>query len=144
MLKSNFLTRYGVEPFFILDKNWFSEDSTITMAHTGSKHAWFGPKCAYSNPYFAHFVHSVHTYVKYNGGKWGCVVPSFCNLDTLPGCGKSCREVLQSGGDTLRNGLNDGLDATFIMLKPWMNIVKSAGFYRSLDWSYPTQYINIV
>jgi len=132
-LKNNFKTRYGVEPMFILDRTWFDVDSTITTAHAEGKHGWTGSK---KNGIY-------YTYESYNNDLWGCLVPAFRGSKTLPGCGSECREILRRDGEALDDALSDGLNSKFIIMEGWTDMIESAGFYRSNDWNYPNQYINI-
>lgn len=132
----NFIDRYGLEPALILQDNWFENDSTIDSRHAVGMHNWFIP---------VHDVaSSIYSYSSYNEQVWGVVAPSFRNGKSTPGCRDDCREVTRSDGKRLEGALAAGTDAKFILLEGWTNMVESAGFYRSLDWRYPTQYINIV
>lgn len=131
-LKAQFLDRYGVEPYFVVEETWISEDSTITTNEADGKHGWFNP------------LQESYTYETYNNEEWGVVVPSFRNADTFPGCGMACREVLRYGGKTLRQGFEAGRNAKLIMHEGWTNMAETSGVYRSNDWTFPTQYINIV
>ena len=132
-IKLQFATRYGIEPSFILDQKWFETDSTITSDDAVGKNGWFIPQ-----------FHKTHSYVEYNGATWGAVAPSFRDANTLPGCGDSCREVTRRNGATLIDALNQGMSAKLILLEGWTDMAESAGYYRSDNWTYPNQYINIV
>ena len=131
-LKEKFLERYGVEPYFIVEETWISEDDTITTSEAGGKHGWFNP------------LDESYTYETWNGEEWGVVVPSFRDSGTIPGCSTDCREILRKGGKTLKDGLEAGKDSKLLMLEGWTNMAETAGVYRSSDWTYPTQYINLV
>jgi Domain of unknown function (DUF5010)/DUF5010 C-terminal domain len=135
-LKDKFFERYGVEPLFILQDSWFTEDPAITPDLALGQHGWFKP---------VHDVPtSIYSYVTYNGKKWGVTTPGFRNGEAIIGCGDSCREVTRRSGTTLINALNAGKDATMVMLEGWTDMLEGAGFYRSEAWDYPTEYINIV
>jgi hypothetical protein len=135
-LKDRFFERYGVEPLFILQNTWFTEDPTITPELALGMHGWFTP------------VHdiagSIYTYRTYNGRKWGVTTPGFRDGGAIIGCGASCREVTRRNGTALISALDAGRDATMIMLEGWTDMIEGAGFYRSDSWGYPSQYINIV
>ena len=131
-LKVQFNDRYGVQPYFILESTWFGLDSTIGTNQAGGKHEWFTPPMKTS------------TYTTYNNLIWGHALPGFRDPNTLPGCTATCREVVRNNGATLENGLAPGLSAKLIILEGWTNMIESNGFYRSNEWSYPCQYINIV
>lgn len=135
-LKQKFLDRFGVEPHFVLQKEWFTEDSTVTTAHALGRHSWFTP--------VSDVPTSIYSYTTYNGKKWGVTTPSFRDGATLIGCGTPCREVTRRNGTTLINALNAGRDATMILLEGWTDMIESAGFYRCSKWAYPHQYINLV
>ena len=135
-LKSQFRDYFGVEPLFILDATWFSSDTTITARHVLGQHGWFKPVSDVRS--------SVYSYRKYNGETWGVVAPAFRNGRTLIGCGSQCREVSRRNGETLRAALNAGIGAKMVALEGWTDMVEGAGFYRSGNWEYPSQFINIV
>jgi hypothetical protein len=133
-LREKFQNAYGVQPYIVLEETWFTLDSTVGIEHADGKHGWFSPP---DEPY---------TYVDYNGRQYGVVVPGFRESGTEPGCGTDCRELLRRDGKTLRDGLEQGTSscsANLILLEGWTSMIESAGFYRSQNWSYPTQYINI-
>lgn len=131
-LKANFRSRYGVDPFFLLEHRWMEFDTTISTELAGGKHRWFNP------------LENTYTYVKYNNATWGTVVPSFRDPRTVPGCGVACREQTRRDGRTLEEGLSAGESANVIMLEGWTNMIESSGFYRSNEWSYPSEYIQTV
>jgi Domain of unknown function (DUF5010)/DUF5010 C-terminal domain len=135
-LKDRFFERYGVEPLFILQDSWFTEDSTITPDLALGQHGWCKP--VHDDPT------SIYSYITYNGKKWGVTTPGFRNGEGIIGCGDSCREVTRRNGTALINALNSGKDATLVMLEGWTDMLEGAGFYRSNAWQYPTEYINIV
>lgn len=135
-LKSQFKARYGLDPAFILQKNWSENDSTITPTQATGEHDWFTPKSDIES--------SNHSYYSYNGAIWGATVPGFRDRGTLPGCGIPCREVTRRNGASLDSALAQGANAKFILLEGWSDMAESAGYYRSAKWRYPTQYINIV
>jgi hypothetical protein len=131
-LRQRFEERYGEEPLFIVDTTWASEDSTLTEADAEGVNDWFGPP---DNHY---------TYRDWGGAIWGATVPGFRDPDTLPGCGEPCREVGRQDGQALRDALDAGRDARFILLEGWTDIAESAGYYRSSSWRFPNQYIGVV
>ncbi|MBI4582160.1 MAG: DUF5010 domain-containing protein [Planctomycetes bacterium] len=133
-LRTSFINRYGENPHFNVTRDWTQRDTTLTTQHVQALEDWFDP------------LRNTYTYTLWNGADWGCVVPSYRNPDTLPGCGSACREQLREDGNTLRNGLAAGVTkaARFTLLEGWTNIAESAGFYRSDAWRYPNQYLNIV
>jgi hypothetical protein len=131
-LRAKFLQRYGEDPVFIVDGTWVSEDPTITTTDAQGVNDWFDPN------------RNVFTYRSWGGRRWGATVPSYRDPDTHPGCGAACREQLRRHGGALRDALNAGRDARFTLLEGWTNVVESAGFYRSVAWDYPNQYINLV
>ncbi len=131
-LRAKFIARYGEDPVFIVDGSWLSEDPSITATDAQGANDWFDPNV------------SVYTYRSWGGKRWGALVPSYRNPDTVAGCGASCREQTRQNGQTLRNAFNAGLDSRFTLLEGWTNVVETAGFYRSNAWAYPNQYINIV
>lgn len=128
-LKNNFKARYGMEPVFILQDDWFTKDTTINSTHAYGKHSWFSPKTDIAS--------SIYSYTSYNGAKWGAVAPAFSKQDPA-------REVSRRDGATLDMALAKGLDAKFTFLESWTNWAEGAGFYRSNSWSFPNQYISIV
>lgn len=134
-IKTEFEKIHGVEPLFILQKNWIENDTTITTTHAVGEHDWFRPISDTKN--------SIYSYESYNGELWGAVAPSFRDGGTVPGCGGACREVTRRDGATLDDALQAGLEAKFILLEGWTDMSESAGFYRSREWRYPAQYINI-
>lgn len=131
-LRSKFIARYGEDPAFIVDGTWLSEDPSITATDAQGANDWFDPN------------HSVYTYRSWGGRRWGALVPSYRDPDTVPGCGAACREKTRRDGQALREAFNAGLDSRLTLLEGWTNVVETAGFYRSNAWSYPNQYINIV
>lgn len=137
-LKVQFKDRYGVEPAFILQDNWFHEDSTLTEEHAAGQHCWFST--------VSDEIDSVSSLCPFNDQFWGVATPGFRDANTVAGCGEECREVTRRNGDTLIYALDRAVDAnaTMVMLEGWTDMVESAGFYRSEHWLYPTQYINIV
>jgi hypothetical protein len=53
--------------------------------------------------------------------------------------------VTRRDGATLDDALAaQGGDAKFILLEGWTDMTENAGFYRSNEWRYPSQYLNIV
>lgn len=131
-LRSKFKAAYGEDPFFIVDQTWPQLDTTITTDDAQGMNAWFEPP---GNNY---------TYRDWAGSSWGAVVPGFRDPQTLPGCGKACREVPRRDGQALRDALTAGTKAKFSLLEGWTDIFESAGYYRSAEWSFPNQYIDIV
>lgn len=128
-LKNNFVARYGMEPAFILQDDWFKNDTSISRSQATGMHSWFSPK--------ADIASSIYTYTDFNGAKWGAVAPAFSKQDPS-------REVSRRDGATLDLALAKGIDAKFIFLESWTNWAEGAGFYRSNSWSYPNQYNSIV
>lgn len=137
-LKAQFKFRYNVEPTFILQDNWFHEDSTLNDEHAMGQHCWFTP--------VSNVKESVSSVCPFNDQFWSVAAPGFRDPNTVAGCGEECREVTRRNGKTLVHALNLAVekDATMVMLEGWTNMVESGGFYRSDHWAYPTKYINIV
>lgn len=136
-----FQERFGTKPWFIIQEDWLRSDPTLSVIPDGvilGVHSWMKP------------VHdeitSVFSYTEYNNKTWGLAAPGFRNPKTIPGCGAACREVTRRNGTTLRTALNEGVvrDSYITLLESWTNMAESGGFYRSDDWTYPTEYINIV
>jgi len=132
-LKMKFMARFSVEPLFIVEDSWFRLDTTMTSAQAFGRHRWFNPA-----------MNRMHTYTEYNGREWGIVVAGFRDPRTIPGCGASCREVMREGGKVFTDGMDAGVDADFILIEAMNNMVESGGYYRSEDWAYPTQYLNLM
>lgn len=135
-LKTQFKNHYDVEPHFIVQNQWFQFDSTMTEDHAFGRHCWIQPN--HDNKT------SIYSYTHFNNMTWGVVAPSFRNGRTRPGCGIACREVTRRNGETLNEALDTGRGANFTLLEGWTDMAESAGFYRSLKWKYPAQYINII
>lgn len=125
-LKNNFIARYGMEPAFILEDDWFQNDTTISKSQATGVHSWFSPKTDIAS--------SIYTYTDFNGAKWGALAPAYSKTD---------RTVSRRDGATLDLALAKGLGAKFIIMESWTNWAENAGFYRSNSWSYPNQYIGI-
>jgi len=141
-LKNKFRRRYGVEPMFVLHHSWFTADTSIREDfHAQGKHGWFFP--IYDSP------SSIMSVESYNGENWAVTAPSYREPGTLPGCGASgtcSMEVTRRNGTTLYDSLEmiAQYHPKLVLVQGWTNIQESAGLYRSLDWSYPSQYINII
>lgn len=132
-IKGEFRARYGVDPFFILDRTWFEVDSTVSASQADGQHTWFNP------------LQNSFTYNTFRGSTYGVVVPGFRDENNLPGCGTPCREIPRRNGQTLIDGLAAaGTRSGIVLLEGWTNMIENGGFYRSSVWDYPTQYINIV
>lgn len=131
-LKRLFNERYGEEPLFIVDSTWVTEDPTITAADVAGVNDWF-------NPSVKNF-----TYHAWNGTRWGATVPGFRDPDHAPGCGAPCREYARRDGASLREALDAGAGAKFVLLEGWTDIAESAGYYRSAAWRFPNQYLETV
>mmetsp|Transcript_40986 Transcript_40986/g.98148 ORF Transcript_40986/g.98148 Transcript_40986/m.98148 type:complete len:614 (-) Transcript_40986:214-2055(-) len=136
-----FQERFGVKPWFIIQEDWLRSDPTLSVIPEGvilGVHSWMKPK--------HDDLTSVFSYTEYNKKNWGLVAPGFRNPRTIPGCGEACREVTRRNGTTLRTALDEGVkqDSYITLLESWTNMAESGGFYRSDDWTYPTEYINIV
>ena len=93
-LKATFFARYGVEPFLVIQRTWFEQDSTITEAHADARHDWFS---SHNDIPF--------TYATFNGKTTGLLVTSYRQNPEVRGCGDPCREMLRNNGTTLENGL---------------------------------------
>lgn len=137
-ISKKFQGRYGVKPFLLLQYDWMDSDPSLRGASiVDGVHNWFTP--------VHDIASSIYTYTEYNGENWGVTCPSFRSGGYDPGCGGECREVSRRDGETLSAALSEGTDSTGItMLEGWTDMAESAGFYRSNDWDYPSQYINIV
>lgn len=133
-LRSNFISRYGENPLFILDQAWIAEDSTITTSHAYGVNNWFDPTV------------NTYTYRTWDGRDFGAAVPGFRDPNNPPGCGAACREQLRRDGAALSEALQEGYNrrARFTLLEGWTDIAESAGYYRSTAWRYPSQYLNLV
>jgi hypothetical protein len=131
-LRAKFIERYQEDPLFIVDQAWVAEDTTITPDDAQGVNDWFGPpgnNC---------------TYRDWGGGRWGAAVPGFRDPNNWEGCGTPCREVPRRDGDALRDALNAGASATFVLLEGFTDIAESAGYYRSPHWRLPNLYLNII
>ena len=131
-LKNKFLETYGVEPFFIVQKNWLDEDTTLRKDgsinysdYVEGAHHWIHPR-----------DNDVSSYHLLNDEYWGCVANGFIHDDF---------QVDKRNGDTLREGLQEGVDknAKVVLYEGMINMVEGCPTYRSEDWSYPSLYINI-
>jgi len=137
-LRERFQEHFGVEPAFILQSDWFKYDSTLTEADAAGVHGWFKPVHDDMN--------SVYTLEYHNNDYWGMSVPGFRNGYSLRNCSSTCRHVTRRNGTTFLNAMTKfaTAKAKFILLEGWTDMIESAGFYRSDEWLYPTQYINLV
>ncbi len=138
-LRTQFINRYGEDPHFNVTHDWTTKDTTLTAFEVQAAEAWFIPS-------WYPGTDASYSYRYWNSEWWGCAVPAFRDGHTLPGCGDPCREVPRLSGDVLRDALSDGVsrNARFTLLEGWTDIAESAGYYRSNEWDYPNQYINIV
>lgn len=130
-LKARFRARYAEEVSFIVDGTWVSEDPTITTSDVIGVNDWFDP------------LTSNFTARSWGGQRWAAAVPGFRDPDTVPGCGRACREYGRRDGQSLRDAARQA-NARFMLLEGWTDVAESAGYYRSHAWRYPNQYVEIV
>jgi hypothetical protein len=130
-LRGNMLSRYGLDPIFVVDGTWLSEDPTITTTQAQGANDWFDPS------------QSTFTVKNFGGAQWGALVPSYRNPDTDPGCGAACREQPRNDGNALRKGLSANRGSSLTLLEGFTNIIESAGFYRSDAWRIPNLYLDV-
>jgi hypothetical protein len=133
-IRRKFKNRYGYTPAFILQDDWRQHDTTVNREIATDLHSWLSPVSDNKRSIF--FV------TRFNKEEWGLVALGFRNPYTLPGCGTECREVTRRGGATLDYAMAQG-SPKLTLLEGWTNMFESGGFYRSDDWEYPTQYIDI-
>lgn len=137
-ISNKFQGQFGVQPFFLLQDDWLVSDPSLKDSGVvGGVHKWFDP--------LHDVASSIYSYNRYQNEDWGVIAPSFRSGGTDPGCGTQCREVSRRNGKTLKAALDKGKQSSGMsLLEGWIDMAEAAGFYRSNDWAYPTQYINIV
>ncbi|MCU0663159.1 MAG: DUF5010 domain-containing protein [Myxococcota bacterium] len=126
---------FGVKPLWILQQNWFEQDSRFNNAsYVLGKHDW---KSKYSKEYY--------TYRTFNNYKTGVLAPGYKQEIGSVVDGETYEMPRWVNGKNMTQvAFEDGKDAEMILLEGWTNLVESAGFYRSDKWKQPTEYINLV
>jgi Domain of unknown function (DUF5010) len=114
-LKEQFVSRYGVEPAFLVQENWLQNDQTITTEHATGAFQWIS------------LPDKISGKTTYDGHTVTVAAPSFRDLCSAPGCVEQCREVIRKNGHLLEKILDDATqDSELIMLEGWTNMIESA------------------
>jgi Domain of unknown function (DUF5010)/DUF5010 C-terminal domain len=140
-----FEAAYGTAPVFVLDASWFSADPSIAMLTT----------VVGNSPEFAP-PSTPAAFMPFLNRSFGTAVPGFSDPSfddpTSPNYHSDSvvipRKANAAGGlsgTTLESGLIDATDtASITLLQSFTDYAASSGFYRSLAWDFPNQYLNLV
>ena len=128
-----FEDEFGVTPYWILQENWIEQDPRLeSKEYVLGTHDWFS-KAKGEN----------YTYSTHEDFTTGVITPGYANRDDD---GKFIISRDQNGRNVAEEGFLKGRDrdADFILLEGWTGMVENIGWYRSLKWDQPNQYINTV
>ncbi|MFD0671140.1 DUF5010 domain-containing protein [Cohnella sp. GCM10027633] len=124
---------FGVNPYFIVDQSWISEDPTVATAVDGV-HGWFP-------------VPGGRTVNTFNGKNFGVAVPSFrfvvgsTNMNIDPNHGQTLIDNLAATVPTSLVTLVEGFSDWEENAATWRG---REGAYATTKYDYPNQMINIL
>ena len=144
-IADQFSTAYGEDAGFVLDHSWFSLDPSV-----GKLASVVGERPSFAPPDMASAAQS------YLNKSFGTAVPGYIDPSYDDPTSASYhspsaiipRSVTAADGTssiTLESGLEAAASSsTITLLQSFTDYDDSAGFYRSLAWDYPNEYLNLV
>ena len=133
-VKQQAQAEFGVDPYFIVDDSWVTEDPAVADVADGVN-GWFDMTKSY-------------TLATFKGRTYGVVVPSY-----ETGAGSTLRRIDPDHGNTLKTGLANtvGKGATVTLVEGFSDWKENCalwrgrpGAYAATHYDYPNQRINIL
>jgi hypothetical protein len=143
VLRQKFVERYGVDMFMVVADSWKDVQNGGDI-QADARQDWL--KGDPSNSGLGFCTYQLNWQGRGDAHSIGVVVPGYMIWDSAGNIRYDLGPEDRDHGNVLRNKLQWGkaTNCEFIIHEGWNNQRESTGSFRSIDWDYPNQYINII